>query len=457
MGNGRIVTRHLRYAWLEYEDHRDGVFFDRTMSGTLGWRNLFLDLPPSAGNKRIDRAHTDLDIRWLADPVQPTVQGLVARPRTADADFLGQWLINPGVKRIADSEGELTFGADATDHADLVAISGHGAGGRVFGKALPGGAEIDLKALMTKHAATPTSGQLKYLVIASCFNASNYMAKSWLPILTKAKPLRGILGYSDHYLGDAAGADVTRRFGALLQKNPTMPIYDAWRQANEATNQPWGAILRVEARKDNLIRWVRGHLDELSADGDVVHVDATTFPTGVAVTDKPVPFRSDFGDEAFYDGLVAGRPGTFKLFAAKGHTFKAGTTTRLVFFYYRPAKTEMDLDRLLSFDPMTLPDGSPGIRKLVDANVKKKHKTGRVDGLEITVAADTETIALPFRVLPDAIKHFPADPNGAGTHGLFWTYLFPNGADSSDFAQGFHGYENAALLRSSPRGGVPTR
>jgi len=463
MTDGRLVGRHMRFAWLEYEDPRDAIHFDRTFSSAaLGWRNLLLDLPAAGAAKRKDPAHPDLDIRWLSDPGAPSVRGLVARPTGAHSDFLGQWLLNPGIVRKSASDARLTFGTDATDQADLVAISGHGASGAVFGEAMPGaqpgvkGNRFDAAALMAKNVKMEVSGRLKYVMVASCMNASIFAAPKWLPVLKKDKPLRGILGFSETYVGDAIGAAVMRRFGDLLRSDVLMTVLDAWRQANESLDQAWGAVLRQEARKDNLIRWVRGHLDELSPNGKVFHFDPSTFPTGVEVTGKPQDFSAIVDDSTFFSGgLLPGRRGHLVLFGTGDHRFRAGTKATVLFFYFRPGKPEMDLRTLLRFDPLLAKDGTPLLRELIDANPRKGPPNGHADGIEVTFTEELQRIELPFTVVPTAPDHYKPDPDGRGNHGYFWVMVFPNGASPSDFSKGFPNYEGGFHLRRKPLG--PTR
>src|ERR1051325_10377707 len=102
-----VIARHLRYAWLEYEDPRDAVAFDRTFSAaSLGWVNLFLDLKDNGTGARIDVSNQTplLDIRPVPNPDNPAETGLIARPQSAHGVFLEQWLINPGVNRVRGAD-----------------------------------------------------------------------------------------------------------------------------------------------------------------------------------------------------------------------------------------------------------------------------------------------------------------------------------------------------------------
>jgi hypothetical protein len=76
----RAVNHHRRFVWIEYEDPRDGIAFNQTMSSAkLGWRNLLFDLPVAKrGAKRLDAAHPDLDIGWVA--TKGLGRGMIMRP-----------------------------------------------------------------------------------------------------------------------------------------------------------------------------------------------------------------------------------------------------------------------------------------------------------------------------------------------------------------------------------------
>ncbi|MBW2458882.1 MAG: hypothetical protein JRI68_30560, partial [Deltaproteobacteria bacterium] len=156
------VTRHLTYAWVEFGHSADGQAFSEELD-KLGWKNLVRHLPrkkDSKGSTYVDSAHPLLPIRWkgrtrmilpnavkdTADWPPPYIKDpLFDAYRAANGDtafddamgktceFLARWVFSPGIKGDPTSKGELTYGADATEHADLVACSGHGCGGTVWG------------------------------------------------------------------------------------------------------------------------------------------------------------------------------------------------------------------------------------------------------------------------------------------------------------------------------------
>jgi len=460
----RAVNRHRRFVWIEFEDPRDGIAFNRTMSSTeVGWRNLLFDLPPDKrGQSRIDAANPTLNIGWVA--AKDFGRALIMRPKVDHSKFLGEWLLNPGVKkeRGAGSVGsKLTFADDFTDQADFVAVSGHGAGGMIWGKASGGdiGDGFEIANEMGKHLDKPTTGRIKYLLLPCCFLVSIHNAESWLPILRKNKPLHGVLGYGEKYLGDSTGAAVTRRFASLLKSNLTMPIFEAWRRANEAVHQPWGAVILNAARKDNMKQWITEEgLPDLSAEKEVRCFDGDSMPDGEEVTGKPKDIEAFFvmADGSLIQspmnrpandlmGLFPGKSGEILLRVNKKDlSFQPDSHVTILFYYFRPAKTEMDLDGLLTFDRV------PGarLRFLTDANARKEKKTGKHDAIEYTFLPGQEKEArIRFTISENAHKVYKDDENGHFTHGLFWMAVFPQGLPLSDPRKAFTMYKHGAWLR----------
>ena len=198
-GPSRVVRKKNYFAWLEYQHHGDAVRFSRAFSTMLGWKNIF---------RNLKRSSDDPGSRQTAfDIVVPTMKygsssALVGLPMGEAEDFLGKWILNPGVK-----DNELTYD-DTEDQATIVAVSGHGSSGQVWGDALgeDSGHEIDLAWQLEQNAKAPASGRMKCLIIPSCNNVRDGMASKWEPILRKANPVHFVLGYEDTYSGGRAGA-----------------------------------------------------------------------------------------------------------------------------------------------------------------------------------------------------------------------------------------------------------
>src|SRR5262245_10346419 len=158
----KAVVRHLKYAWIEYGNPKDGQAFTDGLY-SMGWGNLLAGLPiikDKWGTRYVDSAHPLLPIRWRGSALmalpnhrldahknpnpfldEPLFNDF--RKTNDDAAFetaikqqnafISQWVFCPGVKKVSDTEAHLTTAGDFTDFADVVAISGHGAVGMVWG------------------------------------------------------------------------------------------------------------------------------------------------------------------------------------------------------------------------------------------------------------------------------------------------------------------------------------
>ena len=434
------VSRKLRFAWLEYQDPWDGVAFDRAMT-RYGWRNLFLDLAPMTPQpRRVDLGHPDLRIRWFAGG-KPDETALIAAPGFDHADFLGKWMLNPGV----DQNFRLTFGNDYADQADLLAISGHGIGGMVSGTASgasPAGLAI-LKHIANIKGKKPgelqVSGRLKYLLIPACTNVGVGFADEYLPALHKRNPIHGILGYSDGYPGGSKGAWVMQRFAKLLHEpKGERTILQAWKEANEGLR--WGAVLFASsAASDTMAKWRsdKGLPLPDHHEGAVLHFDPDSYPVGVPITKTTPQFEAFFhmsssiGDTKIsrenqgdnWIGLFPEHRG-YILIPKNGDNFVRGDVLRLVFGKYRLSRGDMDLDTLLKFDP-----GQP-ITFIKDGNPRKPYKPGKVDTLDCKLLANTSELKLWYTVRQDAQQHYRYNREVGDP--FFFFVIFPPRADWND-------------------------
>lgn len=461
--NARAVQRHLRYAWLEYEDVRDAIAFDRGFSSAeIGGRNLFLDLPisASASTRRVSSNLPDLDIDWLRSHDNPAEQGVLARPTNSHNEFLVRWALNPGV-----ADGQLTFEA-ADVQADLIVFSGHGAGGTVMGSASGSFAQIDLGRGLATNAAMPTSGRVKYLLLPACKLAAWECIPYWLPVLRKQNPLHGILGYEGPYPGDAIGAAIMRSFLGAIRQNPDMPILDAWAHGN--TGRPWAALQLADSRHDSVARWVTEGLPEPSPTSAIEHYNHDSFAAGgrtyaqlehvysvrFAMPDGTDIQMSNNDPDSAVIGLFPGSHGAVVLRALPtGMSFQPGQQVRVVFYRFRVEHPEVDLDRLLTFDANLFTpsaDNHPTITKAHDANVRKQgFPNGRVDGIDVSVHTASKEIRLPYTVLPaNVISYYAVDGVNAGTRGRFWLLMIPPGVAPTDFEAFVGKYVDAAWLHA---------
>jgi len=443
----------LRFAWIECDQTYDGIAFSYYATKYLGWRNL-LGALPRGGRGRIDRGHPSFDIRWHSDRDERS--GLLLRPtqKGGETEFLSQWVYNPGVNR---QKGCLTSGMDyakgnkkkcQTDfQADLVALSGHGADGAVFGdwhRKLPRTPRIEFRRwIMANYARAPCTGRVKYLIIPACFNLSSTHAHNWLPAHRKPAPIHGILGYTTDYKGGVGGAVVMWSFMDLLKKNRRMTILEAWKKANDSLKWDWGATILDAARQDTMHKWISTGLSVPAGSLKVLRFDAKNWPNGTELRATRPPIEAIFhmangtaitpannsGSNAQV-GLFPGQRG-YLLLKYVYHHWNKGDKLKVVFYHYRAQHDQTDLKKLLVFD------SKPTLKLLRDQN--KLNNTRHYDAFEYTVPKDnTNQIKLEYKVLDDAHKNYPEDGNNAGTYGRFWVSVYEPGRwdpiDLGDYA-----------------------
>jgi len=477
----RCVNGSRSFAWLEFEDARDGVALAFGLEG-MGWKNLLTDLRSEGGGVYVDD-NRGLQVRVLHAPAKAE-QGAIWIPGESDA-FTEQWIRKPGV--LASPRHTLVFGGEPdTRWADLLVVSGHGSKGKVYGDAYSRLMKEDgLRerswnvAGMLRDRATPRGTSLKYLILACCTNAGVAVGPMWLPVF-EGRPLdqvlHGILGYAQMYPGDEIGAGVMRRFVDLLfpEKVDGKPplsektILQCWAEANHGA-APWGAVMIEEsAKNDRMSQWVSpaGLPDPTSVTVKQYDEFTTDFPRplddghGIVLTDAPPDVEARFwvskrGDDQknlqlvdgfafvwdghdvvqagnndnFIDpqlGLDPARVGKIVLSARSG-AFVSGTTMTVVFYLYRETHEDMDLATLL--DLRLSPSQKRRLTLLVDANQRKPDTgKGHVDAFQYTFDdADDEARAELARgradlffVVPESAPEKNRDRTTAHSCGYFW-------------------------------------
>lgn len=437
----RCVNGDRRFAWLEFEDARDGIAFSFGMEA-YGWRNLLEDLRPSrdaAGNT----VYTDDDRGLLVRKMSrtgPSEAGAVWFPDDPDP-FTSQWIRRPGAR--TEPRRTLVFGDEpAARYLDLLVVSGHGSKGKVYGEThgrLAGEHPPDERswnvAGLLRDRSTPRGDRLKYLILACCTNAGPAVAPMWLPAFADraaGEVLHGILGYAQMYPGDEIGARVMRRFVDLLfpAKVGGRPppdeksILQCWAEANRGL-AAWGAVMLAEsARNDRMSAWLSdsGLPDPESLEVRQYDEYTTDFPRpiddgdGVLLTDEApshearfwVSKRGDAPDnlqlvdgtvfawdghdsvqagnnDNFIDpqlGLDPGRAGKLVLLSRSG-SFERGTTMTVVLYLYRETHPDVRLDALLEL--RLSPSQRRRLGALVDANQRKPDVgQGRIDAFNYT-------------------------------------------------------------------------
>ena len=467
------VTRHLNYAWVEYGHSGDGQAFSVALD-SLGWKNLVRHLPRKSDSKGayyVDSGHPLLPIRWKGrcrmvlpnsvvdcdDYPAPFVSDpLFNDYRAAHGDrgfkdkvaeyckFLSKWVFTPGIKGSADTEGRLTINSDATDYADLVACSGHGCSGSVWGGDSALG--CDLGDTLEAFGAPTHSDRLKYVLIPTCYNLSTYGRKNWLPALRRASPVHGIFGYSKAYPGGEPGRGLFKKFAANLGYNGgRMKILEAFRKAH-ARWLSGGAILHATSMADTMRDWLAGNLGAPDPAGEIRWFCEDNWPDGEVVVPVTPPFTVHYVVDGTKITATNTRQPTVGLFPGKkGHLeihktagpFSEFENVKILFYYYRPEKDGFDLTKLLTAESTSKAKVTP----LTDAN--QEDRTGHVDALKIVAAKDGEqTLKVPFTVHPEAHNFYHAD--GHGTHGYYWMKLEPNAYTSCPH------YGDGAWLRNPP-------
>lgn len=451
----KAVLRGINYAWFEYQDHTDGVMFDRGMR-KLGARNLLSALTPDKTGARIVPGHPDLDIRTLSNG---KVKGLIGRPSTADADFLGTWMLNPGVEK-----GKLTS-SDTAEQADVVVFSGHGAMGNVWGDGNPSKISntIELAQQLGRNAPNSRSGRMTYLLVPACYNLSEHNCERWTPAFKMAKPLHAILGYEDSYAGGPTGAEVMRVFTDLMKDRKDATLVQLWKQANQAVKnkQPWAVLCHPDAAGNTARDLLERNLSNLRPTSDMTFISRSV-PAGKTIAITPPDFTAHWvmTDGVVIDetnnaasnssvGLFAGKSGALRITATKGE-FEKDDRVQVLIYHYRDTKDDMDINKLLTFDAKLLEKhaatGHPVVTLLVDANPQKGTKNAKRDGIEVHVPKRTKSLDLKFTVNADATKKFAAD-GPLGTHGLFVLAIFPPGIAAARTFLRIYMYIQGAFLR----------
>jgi hypothetical protein len=445
----RCEDSRRSFAWLEFQDPRDGVAFVAGFQG-MGWQNLLAGLRPRKNDKG-QTVYEDAE-----RPVQVRVyrsssgreQGALWTPDDAD-DFTKRWIVRPGVisgaspTLVCDEQPEARW-------ADLLVVSGHGSKGRVYGDAYgsavgerpPDERRWYVANLMGQPEA-PRGKRLKYLIIPACTNCGIAVAPMWLDTFLNRpldEVLHGVLGYAQAYPGGEVGATIVRRFVDLVfprkvsGKAPPneKTILHCWAEANKRSGAGWGAVMLAEAaQRDRMSAWVSeaGLPDPTRLELRQYDEYSTRFPApidesdGLVVSAEPPDYEARFWVSKTFDaqdnlqrvdgflmgwdgremircgnndnlidpqlGLDAGRVGKIVLSAKGGH-FQAGTAITVVAYLYRETHEGVSLPTLFEFQ--LSPSQKRRFRFLVDANRRKGDVgRGRVDAFHYLFdAADEE-------------------------------------------------------------------
>lgn len=429
----RTVLRHLRFAWLEYQDTRDGAVFAHSAVARLGFENALASLPKAKGSHTKREASNAGASKFTVKTFKSgskKFNGLIAMPAEADAALFRTWVNSPAI-----DSGKLSSDPAAAEPIDLLVVSGHGGGGDVWGDGSGDWALIDFAAALGDNVDAPRSGRLKCVIVPSCTNVHEYNAPLWLPLFDHDDPVHLLLGYHDSYTGGSTGAYVMAKFVQAIVDNRSVSLIDAWKSANEAVKkvQPWAALVAKGAEGLNVEDWIAGKLPALSKVQDLRHFSADD-PSGkdVKLIDENYDVRWVMGDGTVIDGsnnragdtkvgLFAGKPGKVRIKAKKAdRKFKKGQEVYLFIYLYRETK-KFDISDLLTFDAELLKDHPDTNTPVVTPEKGRttRPEANNVDALRIVVPSDTDTIELGFTVKSSATTKFTGDGPG-GTHGRFF-------------------------------------
>ncbi len=427
----RSVNRHLRLAWLEYEDSRDGAVFTHAATSRLGFENALSTLP-RAGSASARRAknlfYTRILLKTFGKPGKGAFRGLLAIPGDGDQMTLEQWVTSPAIE-----DGRFVSDAEATSQVDLLAVSGHGSSGEVWGDASGDRTQINLASAFGEYIDEDRSGRLKCLLVPTCNNVHEAVAESWLPLFNHEKPVHVLLGYEGSYTGGALGAKVMANFVNEMATRPTTPIVEAWKTANESVRQqqPWAALVAKGAEGMSLQRWLDDSLPRLTGVNDLVHF-SSGHPKGrrPPLGDQPYEVRWVMEDGTVIDrqnnlssneriGLFEGKAGKIRIRAMKpGTTLKRGQQVYLMIYLYRGSKS-MKINSLLTFDSnLQKPHANTGEPVVTVEDDKAVFNQIFVDAVRIVVPSDTDVLQLGFTISPSATKTY-SDTGPRATHGRF--------------------------------------
>ena len=417
----RCVNKKGRYfAWVELDAVGDAIAFVRAMSSLLGWKNILHLFPRDSNNKnkRVDAVHEKI-------PIQQSHNAFLILPREnkEENSFIAKWLFSPGVKVTSRTAVQLTIDSDATVMADIVAIGGHGGNGVVWvGSGAE--AEVNLKDMLDHYGAKTHKSALKYLLIATCGSLDFGFGKMWLKAFNKSYPVRGILGYEGGYPANKKGRNAMWGFAKYLAKGET--VLNAWRKANtDAKIEKWAALVHESALNDNMQDWIDDKLTKIETTKNVKHFGTDTYEVGgVVISTDPPPYEVFFYmgneriDESNYDyidyGLYPGDKGYLLIKSNRGN-FVAGDTLSLLFYYWRPDKPGMNLEKLLDIDF----SACHCEKEHLNANIKSK----MIDGFIYKInGSEGKEFKIPYIIQKGSLRAYKQQ-GGTNWYGFFWISL----------------------------------
>ncbi len=456
------IQKSLQFAWLEYQHHGDAVVFSQQFSSKLGGQNLFQNVPSGPSISKIKNIKSTpqvgMEVKLLS---YGKSQGWIGMPKSGDETFLGKWILNPGLDTDTLTENVLI-----TNQADLIIVSGHGAGGTVWGDGLKKGTteSISLAKVLSDNASQACSGKMIFLVIATCWNVFVDTFELWEAVMRKPSPILGIFGYERTYSGGNTGAKVMESFCTQLKKNPSKTILNTWKDANTPFGQPWACFLHKGMETFTFKNWLDGTFPSITPSANKIFHYGKLNPAGVEAKAVEFPYKLRFVME---NGIAVNRANNYQNNTAVGlfpgekgqllietvpgtPALKKGDTINFFLFRYRYDKKGAKIDKLLKFDASLLSNnpstGKPVVTLKANLNPWSGDPSGTINGILITVPSDGTSLLLPYKILSTAHSHFDQD-GSYNSYGRFVLGMFePNKPVQGSGPPPIYAYNDGAQL-----------
>lgn len=442
----KVTRRNLSYAWIELGHTADARAFSAGAKRAR-FLNLFVRESPlrivkdNMGERWEDPQHPLVPIRTLRNTTvnkdtkkRSTIKTILALPSASQEtkngpvfikdplfvsykknhgedkfqddynkqlDDLTSWAFSPG---ITNGKG-LTTDAGSDRFADMIFLSGHQAGGVVYGGDSQMGLHLG-KALAAGVSTNPKN-TLRYVIIPGCGACGESMMNSnYLPLFRRDNPIHGILGYNGTYQGEKKGPKILAKFAANLAKlSNTMTVLEAWRQAQDNYHKDtWGAVMHQSSMNDTTYDWLGGKLSRPNPKDKIVELTESSLARG---GDEVKPPEYDHFVNFVIDGTKIDSTNTFDrkigLFSGdKGHIeltkkdgkFLPGDKITIMFVYIR-TKKELVLDKIMRIPAGNRPEGTITLKN----DLNKANKATGLDGLTFTFSKAVSSVDIPVEIL----------------------------------------------------------
>ena len=418
-----------RYVSVDVTGTIDTLAFGHMWNSTFGWKNLLweLDLDKADPQRRIDKAHPKLPVRWLKEsllkksfadtcvlPQGADGRGLDPLWAGSDADanltemtaadgFMQTFILSPSADKSSSSLNDSGNGVTA----DIMYISSHGSsGGEMMGEQNRAGNIFAPAAVASKGKQFAGIG---WLLLSNCSTLNPASHEFWLKLMTGATPLRGIVGFQNSCPTAKGSVPIFKTFiDELAGKNGSKKprtFVDAWAHAvrSHVSDKIWVVLCHEKAAGDTITQWNADKLQSIPSGSKIFMFDHRNPPgKGLEVVPNTDPFRVhweakngdvtpanrtdpdmqlDVGDKA----LLKVEPPPPNSSA----TFKKGDQIALTLIYIRPDYNHQAIDINRMFDVRLHRD----ITAPTTAN-RNPQSPGNDDTWEMTVTVETSSVSL---------------------------------------------------------------